>query len=259
MPIVLEICVDSVESAVAAEAGGADRIELCEALDVGGLTPSDALLREVRAAVRLALFVIVRPRAGSFTYTPQELDAMHSGLERARGLGADGVVLGALTSGGEVDVEAVRRLVEAARPMRVTFHRAFDASANLARSLEQVIATGADHLLTSGAGHTAAQATHRLADLVRSARGRIQIMAGGGVRQSNARGLVLATGVRAVHTSLGFGDGDGAATNDHAGHNHAPQFIVKAADVRAMRTMLEEIEVSSAQGMAVEATASRGD
>jgi copper homeostasis protein len=244
--IVLEICVDSVESAHSAEAGGADRIELCRALDEGGLTPSEELLRSVRAAIELDVFVMIRPRAGSFVYSPAELDWMRAEIERAGALGADGVVLGALTPDGEVDVAAVRTLVAAARPMQVTFHRAFDVSVNLDTSLEQVIVAGADRILTSAAGKTARQAADRIAQLVRAADGRIIIMAGGGIRCANVRDLVLAAEVREVHTSLGFGDGDGVlvtgedSLQETPGH-HRSRFIVREANVRAMRETLEEL------------------
>lgn len=241
----LEICVDSLESARAAAAGGADRIELCAALEVGGLTPSAELLRTVRAAVEIDVVAMVRPRAGDFVYTPAELDRMRTEVEMAGALGADGVVLGVLLADGKVDVAAVKWLVEAARPMQVTFHRAFDAAADLEQALEQVITTGANRILTSGAGENAMLASQRIARLVELARGRVTILAGGGVRQGNVRELVLATGVREVHSSLGFGDGDGAA---HAkapanGSSSAKQarFVVREGDVHAMREELDAL------------------
>lgn len=245
MSIALEICVDSLESAQAANAGGADRIELCRALEYDGLTPPDELIRQVRAAVELDLFVMIRPRAGNFVYSPEEIDKMLVGIERAGSLGADGVVLGALTKDGAVDIAAMRRLVEAARPMQVTFHRAFDVSADLNRSLQQVIEAGADRILTSGAAASAAQATDRIAQLVEAAHGRVCIMAGGGVRHSNARDVVVKTGVREVHTSLGFAvPGNAGQTNNghkpHAHPNQTGRYLVRREDVSAMRALLNE-------------------
>lgn len=241
----LEICVDSVESARAAASGGADRIELCAALEVGGLTPSADLLRAVRAAVEIDVVSMVRPRAGDFVYAPADLDRMRAEIEHAGALGADGVVLGVLLADGSVDVPAMKWLVEAARPMQVTFHRAFDAAENLERALEQVIAAGADRILTSGAGLSAVQASGNIKRLVERARGRVSILAGGGVRQGNVRELVLATGVSEVHSSLGFGDGDGAAhSSAGAGSGRSvksTRFVVRETDVRAMREELDAL------------------
>jgi copper homeostasis protein len=246
MSITLEICVDSVESALAAEAGGADRIELCRALNEDGLTPSDELIRAVRAAVKLDVFVMIRPRCGDFVYTPAELDLMLKEIERVGGLGADGVVLGALTPAGEVNVDATRRLVAAARPMQVTFHRAFDVTASLERSLEQIIATGADRVLTSGAAREAIKASGRIAQFVQAAQGRICIMAGGGIRPGNVRDLVMAAKVHEVHSSLGFSEHskncvwkDGEMPGSPA--CEPKRFVVREADVRAMREALQAV------------------
>ena len=241
----LEICVNSVESARAAAAGGADRIELCAALEVGGLTPPAELLRAVRAAVEIDIVAMVRPRAGDFVYTPAELDRMYMEIGKAGALGADGIVLGVLLADGTVDEAAVKWLVEAAQPMQVTFHRAFDATTDLAQALEQVVSTGADRILTSGAGASAVQASANIKQLVNQARGRVSILAGGGVRQANVRELVLKTGVNEVHSSLGFGDGDGAAHARVAANGGVAvkptRFVVREADVRAMRDELDAL------------------
>lgn len=198
----LEICIDSVESAIAADRGGAHRVELCSALELGGLTPSAGLMQIVRRAISIDLFVMIRPRAGDFAYSDRELEVMAQDIFVAKQIGADGVVLGILNRQGGIDIPAVRRLVESARPLQVTFHRAFDCAADLTLALEDIIATGANRILTSGGQPTAIRGTDRLRELQRQAGSRIRLMAGSGIRPGNVRELLQRTGIAAVHTSL---------------------------------------------------------
>ena len=200
MPL-LEVCVDSLAGMRAAEAGGADRVELCSRLDLGGLSPGEELLRAAIAATRLPIHAMVRPRPGSFVLAPGELEAMEAEIAR---LPVAGAVFGAITPDLAVDREAVRRLVAAARPRSVTFHRAFDELEDLPRGLEDLVALGVDRVLTSGGEQDAFAGRAVLRDLVRLARGRIVVMAGGGVRSSNAAAILSATGVAELHGSVPF-------------------------------------------------------
>lgn len=200
--VILEICVDSVESAIAADRGGADRIELCSSLSEGGLTPSAGLISTVRSRVSLGLFVMIRPRAGDFCYSADEFEVMKADIARAIDLGADGVVFGILKPDGAVDIERSKELVEFARPLGVTFHRAFDMSRDLEQSLEEVVQAGADRVLTSGGEQNVELGKKAIAQLCARAGDRIVVMAGSGVNEKNVRQLVMETGVREIHASL---------------------------------------------------------
>ena len=232
----VEICVDSVESAVAAARGGAKRIELCSALSEGGITPSAGLISAVRAAVEIELFVIIRPRGGDFVYSETEIEVMRRDIVEAKAQGVDGVALGVLTSGGDVDVERTRELVKLARPLGVTFHRAFDVCRDLSRALEDVIASGADRILTSGGAADAAQGMDRIAQLKKDARGRISIMAGGSIRAANVRALALKTGVNEVHSSLNRNSDEIAELGSD--QNGRRTFLVLEEDVRAFKAAI---------------------
>lgn len=201
-PVLIEVCVDSVASAVAAERGGAQRVELCSDLLEGGITPSLGLLQAVRASIALPLHVIIRPRGGDFCYSNEEFDIMRRDIEIARHAGTDGAVLGILLPSGSVDVARTRQLSELARPMSITFHRAFDMSADLQDSLEDVCQTGADRLLTSGGEQDCSRGTDAISKLVKSARRRIHIMAGGGINAKNVAHIVQRSGVKEIHVGL---------------------------------------------------------
>jgi copper homeostasis protein len=198
----LEISVESVEAAMAAERGGAQRIEFCNNAREGGTTPGRELLRAVRERVRLPIFSMVRPRAGNFFYSENEFVAMQRDIDAAKECGMDGVVLGLLKADGGVDVARAKQLVEQARPLPVTFHRAFDECADLRAALEDVIKTGATRLLTSGGKRTAPEALEVLGELVQIAGERLIVMPGSGLHAGNIREAVAKTGAREFHAGL---------------------------------------------------------
>lgn len=201
-PAILEICADSVESAEAAEHGGASRIELCSSLLEGGVSPSAGLISTVRSRLSIDVYVMIRPRGGDFCYSAAEFEAMEQDVLTARQLGANGIVFGILKEDGDIDVARTSRLIEIARPLKATFHRAFDMSRELIKSLADVIHTGADRVLTSGGEQNVEDGLPAIAKLVRAAGSRIAIMAGGGVRESNVHRIIEETGVREIHASV---------------------------------------------------------
>lgn len=196
-----EICANSAESCRAAAEGGAQRVELCAGIPEGGTTPSAGEIRAARAVAGLRLHIIVRPRGGDFLYSPDELAVMADDIGFAREAGADGVVFGCLTPDGEVDEKAMRPLMEAARGLSVTFHRAFDRTADPFRSLERIVALGCDRILTSGLRPTAEEGIGLLRELQRRAEGRIALMAGCGVNEGNIARIARETGIREFHFS----------------------------------------------------------
>ena len=200
--ILIEVCVDSVASAIAAECGGADRIELCSNLIEGGVTPSYGLIETVRAATSLPLHVMIRPRAGDFCYEPEEFEIMRRDIVIAKNLGAEGLVFGILRPDGRINIKRTRELVELSQPFSVTFHRAFDMATDLFRALDDVCSAGADRVLTSGGEPSSVRGSANIAQLIKSAQDRLVIMAGGGIKPENARRLVQETGAKEVHVGL---------------------------------------------------------
>ncbi len=199
-PLIIEVCVDSVESAIAAQEGGADRVELCDNLMEGGTTPSAGTIEVCRARLRIGLNVIIRPRGGDFCYSAIEFEVMRRDIMRAKTLGVDGLVFGILTPGGHVDIDRTRELVELSRPLSVTFHRAFDMTADPRGALEDLIGLGVDRVLTSGQEASALEGIDLIRDLVQQARDRIVVMPGGGVGR-HIRKIVARAGVREVHVT----------------------------------------------------------
>jgi copper homeostasis protein len=217
---VLEVCVESLDRAMAAERGGAHRIELCGDLSSGGITPSVGLMQEARRHLRIPIHVMIRPRAGDFCYSAHELEIMRNDIQAAKQFNMDGVVLGILDESNRIDVERTRMLVEFAHPLPVTFHRAFDTAENLERSLEDVIKAGAARILTSGGQPRATDALSTLARLVKAAKGRILLMPCGGINSRNIARVVRATLAQEIHTSVGTSRS--GSTSSGNGLSHGP-------------------------------------
>lgn len=197
----LEVCVDSVESAIAAEKGGAKRLELCSNLIIGGTTPTMSLFRAVRDAVSIKMHVLIRPRFGDFCYTDAEFKIIRDEVRQFRELGADGVVIGILAPDGSFDMERMGNLMEEAKGMKVTVHRAFDVCKDPVRGLEDCILLGADIILTSGQKENCLSGAPLLRKLKEIAGGRIQILAGAGVNAANLEEICRVTGLNQFHMS----------------------------------------------------------
>jgi len=197
--IVLEACVDSVEAAVAAQEGGADRVELCANLLEGGTTPSAGTIQLAREKLGIGLNVMIRPRGGDFCYSDAEFEVMKLDVQLAKKLGADGVVSGILKENGAIDTLRTGELLELARPLSVTFHRAFDMARDPYEAIKDLIGLGIDRILTSGQDLSALEGLDLIADLVQKAGDRIIVMPGGGITERNVQKIVLHSGAREVH------------------------------------------------------------
>ena len=243
MPI-LEICAGSVESAIAARDGGAQRIELCAALEVGGVTPSAGLIAEARKIEGLVLNVIIRPRGGDFLYDEHEAACMEQDIRTCRELGVDGVVIGALTAEGDIDTTLCGRLIKAANGMSVTFHRAFDMCRDPKEALGQLISLGCHRVLTSGQAATAEAGIPLLKELVQLAGERIIIMPGCGVNSGNAARILKETGATEIHASARKSVGSGMLFRHSGvsmGNPDSDEFARKETDVNEVRAIVNSL------------------
>ncbi|MEN5433517.1 copper homeostasis protein CutC [Sphingobacterium faecium] len=197
----LEICSNSPQSALFAAQGGATRIEFCQNLENGGITPSYGQIVQARKLIDIGIHVLIRPRGGDFVYSDLEFDEMMADVQFCKEAGCDGVVIGVMKSDATVDIERTKALVDAARPMHVTFHRAFDKCADPLSSLAILIELGIDRLLTSGLQNKAVDGVELLKELVKSAEGKIVIMPGAGVDSNNIEMILKTTGATAIHSS----------------------------------------------------------
>lgn len=199
MKFKLEICVDSIESAINAQSAGADRIELCDNLYEGGTTPSFGMIASVRENLSIGVHVIIRPRGGDFLYSDPEFDIMRRDIEMCGEAGVDGVVIGILRNDGTIDIERTSKLIELAQPMSVTFHRAFDVCSDSFKGLEEIIRTGAARVLTSGQKNIVPEGVELIKQLVKQADKRIIVMPGSGIDESNIENIARITGASEFH------------------------------------------------------------
>jgi copper homeostasis protein len=202
MDYIIEIATVDFETTQSAVHGGADRIELCAALGDGGTTPSFAMIKKCRESFSIPIFPIIRPRGGDFLFSDEEFEIMMHDVLVSKALGCDGVAIGLLKKDGEIDTDRTKRLIAAAYPMEITFHRAFDRCKDPYEALEQLIEMGCHRLLTSGQKLTAPEGIDLLSKLVSQANDRIIIMPGSGVRRENIKDIAMQSGVIEFHSSL---------------------------------------------------------
>lgn len=245
----LEVAVDNPKAVLSAARGGAERLELCSSLADGGLTPSMGFVEWTLAAVSIPVHCIVRPRAGNFVYSAQELDVILADIRSMRNAGVQGVVVGALNAEHGVDIPAMLRIAEAASPMRLCFHRAFDLTADRVQALEDVIHCGAQILLTSGGAVSLSAGLDEVTRIVAQARGRIEIMGGAGVRLRNAAELWRTVPVDTLHASLRSPWREAAHAGPHAANmgsrDEEDLYTVREEDVRAVLSQLEPRTVAA--------------
>lgn len=244
--VLVEICIDSVESALAAQEGGAHRVELCDNLFEGGTTPSIGMIQAVRKAISIDLHIIVRPRGGDFCYSGYEMEVMKTDIAAARAAGAQGVVIGVLEPEGRIDRTATQDLIACARPLRVTFHRAFDMTRDPFEALDTLIDLGVERVLTSGLEATAWEGADLIAALTTHAGDRIVVMPGSGITERNVAKIVAQTGAREVHAG-GSHVVESAMTfrNPRIGMGRAlsaPEYSKKLIDSACIRSITHAIE-----------------
>ena len=238
--MILEVCVDSVESALAAQEGGAGRVELCADLEHDGTTPGITMIKSVREQVSLKVHVMIRPRAGDFCYSDVEFEVMKRDIQEAKKLGVDGLVFGLLTSDGKIDAARTTILVEMARPLSSTFHRAFDETVDLFAALLELTRLGVDRVLTSGGKPSVEAGIQTLAGLVRKAGSSIIVLAGGGITLENVTDIVEQTGVDEVHALSSVSTTLVRSSSDPKSF-HSPRMVADASKVRRMVDILQRL------------------
>jgi len=243
-PILLEVCANSVASALAAQYGGAHRVELCENLYEGGTTPSYGEIQVARKLLGIKLYVLIRPRGGDFLYSAIDYDIMTTDVKYCIDAGCDGIVIGILNADGTVDKERCQKLIQMAKKegLGVTFHRAFDMCADMGTALEAIIELGCERILTSGGKSTAMEGASMIAHLIKKADGRIAIMPGSGVSEKNVRDLVHFTGAKEIHSSARARlQSKMEYKNDHIvmGDNYGDEFVYEQTDADRVKAILQ--------------------
>lgn len=247
--MVLEIVVYNIESALKAQEGGADRIELCDNPGEGGTTPSFGIIESVRQNVNLDVYVMIRPRGGDFHYTNYEFHSMKRDIYQCQRISVDGIVFGILNADGTLDKKRCKELIDKARPLKVTCHRAFDMTRDPFEALEDCIEVGFDRILTSGHRTTAVLGADLIGELIKKANGRIAIMPGSGVNENTVEEIVLKTGAKEIHFSAtAFRDSAMQYRNPAIagmGSEEGSEFKYRTVDpqrVRAIRKLAESIK-----------------
>jgi copper homeostasis protein len=201
MEFELEICVNSIHSALAAQEGGASRVELCDNMAEGGTTPSAGMISRCKKLLSIPVFPIIRPRGGDFLYSKEEFEVMKQDILFCKASGCEGIVMGILKVDGSIDIERCAELIALARPMHVTFHRAFDRCNDLEKGLEEIISLGCERVLTSGGNISAENSVQTLKDLIQQSDGRISIMPGSGINENNIDLIAKNTGAYEFHST----------------------------------------------------------
>jgi len=246
MSLVFEVAVDTIESALTAQECGAHRIELCAGLALGGITPSHGMIAVARERLQIPMNVIIRPRRGDFLYTEPEFEIMRRDIEYAKSLNVNGVVLGLLSADGTVDTVRTRILIEQARPLKVTFHRAFDMTSDPLQALDDLIQIGVDTVLTSGQQASAEQGLPLIEELVNQAGNRIQIMPGAGITPDNIRKVVDGSGANEFHFS-GKATVDSSMTHHNknlamGGEGSLSEYELQVADEETIRAIIKNAD-----------------
>lgn len=241
----LEVCANSVQSAINAQIAGAKRIELCENLFIGGTTPSYGCIKTTRERVDIAINILIRPRIGDFLYSDIEFEQIKNDILVAKQLGVNGIVCGILRPNGEVDTERTAELVELSKPLTFTFHRAFDFTPDPYKALEDIIKTGATHILTSGQKNKAADSVDLLCELVKKAANRVAIMPGSGINADTIK-HILNTGANEFHMS-GVKDVESKMIyrkeNLTLNGNSLPDYVNQVSDVESIKMVVEYLNL----------------
>ncbi|HJP61794.1 MAG TPA: copper homeostasis protein CutC [Mucilaginibacter sp.] len=243
--IQLEVCANSVSSAIAAQDGGAVRVELCENLSEGGTTPSYGQITLARKLLSIKLYVLIRPRGGDFLYSDTEFDIMKADVQHCVETGCDGIVIGILNADGSIDKQRCSELVEMAkaRGLGVTFHRAIDMCADMNQALEDIIELGCERILTSGGKSTAVEGVNAIAHLIEQANGRIAIMPGAGVSEHTVADIVHFTGATEIHSSARSSiKSQMLYKNDHIlmGYGETDEYSYSVTDAERVRSIIRE-------------------